>query len=659
MKHSFFISISVALVLLFTACRSTPEKVQSVLKLSGNRQPELEKVIAYFKKQDDKEKLEAAYFLIGNMKDNYSYEGEAVTKYDIIMDQLDSLHRNKINLPSTSPIVKKIWDSIVTVYGPPSVSKAKKVYDYSSITADYLINHIEWAFKLRNNCPWLKKISFDNFCEFILPYRIGTEKLENWEQELDAKYKTFKDTSTAKDRVQRAADFNRIMYNWMGLDGSMRSYPFDQSVSQMHKSRRGACKHLVYYETMAMRSLGLPVGVDYCPLWGDMNRGHHWNVLLKENGKFHPFDAAGSALNGIEKYPYRLSKVFRQTYASQDGEMPGTEAPKYLLNRHCIDVTDEYIKTYNITVPVIYHLEPGKKFAVICTFTGKKWRGQDWGVIKDGKAYFKKMGANLVYIVMFYKNDEFIPATDAFILDKNGQLTYLKPSLASKQRMLLLRKYPSIPSNDTNMASMKGGCFQVARKKDFGDAITIATISKPSINIEELKISQSGRFRYVRYLNPYKQFVNVAEIEFYEKASSVDSLQKLAGKPIGYPEISAEIGYGYQKAFDSNLETFFSSKLTKPMPDTCWAGLDLMQPKKIICIRYLPRSDTNFILDGDCYELCYWDTDHWVSMGKKIAASQMVIYDNAPSNALYILHNLSRGKEERIFTYINGTQIWW
>jgi len=29
------------------------------------------------------------------------------------------------------------------------------------------------------------------------------------------------------------------------------------------------------------------------------------------------------------------------------------------------------------------------------------------------------------------------------------------------------------------------------------------------------------------------------------------------------------------------------------------------------------------------------------------------------ANGLYILHNLTRGKEERIFTYEHGKQIWW
>ena len=34
-------------------------------------------------------------------------------------------------------------------------------------------------------------------------------------------------------------------------------------------------------------------------------------------------------------------------------------------------------------------------------------------------------------------------------------------------------------------------------------------------------------------------------------------------------------------------------------------------------------------------------------------------FDNVPDNALLLLHNTTKGKEERIFTYENKKQVWW
>jgi hypothetical protein len=47
-------------------------------------------------------------------------------------------------------------------------------------------------------------------------------------------------------------------------------------------------------------------------------------------------------------------------------------------------------------------------------------------------------------------------------------------------------------------------------------------------------------------------------------------------------------------------------------------------------------------------------------MGKKVAPQYNFIdYEDVPSGTLYLLHNLSRGKEERIFTFGDGKQVWW
>ena len=59
------------------------------------------------------------------------------------------------------------------------------------------------------------------------------------------------------------------------------------------------------------------------------------------------------------------------------------------------------------------------------------------------------------------------------------------------------------------------------------------------------------------------------------------------------------------------------------------------------------------------YELCYWDKGKWISKEKQIAKDLTITFKDVPSNTCYILHNLSNGKEERIFTYENEEQVWW
>jgi hypothetical protein len=76
-------------------------------------------------------------------------------------------------------------------------------------------------------------------------------------------------------------------------------------------------------------------------------------------------------------------------------------------------------------------------------------------------------------------------------------------------------------------------------------------------------------------------------------------------------------------------------------------------------IIYTPRSDGNCIEIGDEYELVFWREGKWKSLGKQKATDVTITFEHCPTNALFLLHDLTKGKDERIFTYKNGMQVWW
>ena len=71
-------------------------------------------------------------------------------------------------------------DSVKRVWSHFSYRDTRKVYDAEVITADYLIDNIDHAFEVWGKRPWAKYYSFDDFCEYVLPYRIANEPLEAW-----------------------------------------------------------------------------------------------------------------------------------------------------------------------------------------------------------------------------------------------------------------------------------------------------------------------------------------------------------------------------------------------------------------------------------------------------------------------------------------------
>ena len=83
--------------------------------------------------------------------------------------------------------------------------------------------------------------------------------------------------------------------------------------------------------------------------------------------------------------------------------------------------------------------------------------------------------------------------------------------------------------------------------------------------------------------------------------------------------------------------------------------MDVGKPVKVEKILFAPRNANNGIIEGDHYRLLYWD-NKWVDAGEQIAIYNYVEFKNIPSNTLYWLRNLDRGKEELPFIYDQGQQ---
>ncbi len=62
--------------------------------------------------------------------------------------------------------------------------------------------------------------------------------------------------------------------------------------------------------------------------------------------------------------------------------------------------------------------------------------------------------------------------------------------------------------------------------------------------------------------------------------------------------------------------------------------------------------------EGKTYLLKYWD-DGWIDFGEKTAGGDPLVFENIPADRLYWLVEKDSRREERIFTWGNGKQIWW
>lgn len=174
MKSCVVYLMSVALIL--TGCHQWQQthELEYALTLSGENRAELEKVLDYYSHDPvDSLKYRAAEFLIENLPYHYSYEGKIVDNYI----KLYELHGTGKYSP------EEVLDSITSTYGRFDYDRASIKID-TSIDPNYLKDNIEWAFKVWQEQPWGKNVTFENFCEYILPYRVGNERLTPWHEKI-------------------------------------------------------------------------------------------------------------------------------------------------------------------------------------------------------------------------------------------------------------------------------------------------------------------------------------------------------------------------------------------------------------------------------------------------------------------------------------------
>jgi hypothetical protein len=636
-------------LLFLFSCTQQNNYLQEALQQAGSNRTELEKVLKHY--ENDTLKLRAAEFLIENMPAHYSYKNEKLLQsyYNEIDTAISANFDNETNRNTTQRISQK--------YETPA--NVEIVSDVQVITAEYLIDNIDRAFEVWQNGEWATHVSFDDFCEYILPYKgYEGQTLDDWRKygkdllkgEIDRLHYCDMDKNSTY-RAANTVSKEIIKLNRQYLPfGGVRALPV-MRVSSLARLPFGSCGDYSLLALAVMRSKGIPVAEDYTPQWAFQPQAHAWNVILNNRGKNMMFSAGSSNPGEVHIPDEKIAKVFRRTYAGNrevlQMQKTGKAVPPAFENPCFKDVTDEYMQTSDVPLDIPAEFRKKSQYAYLAVFNNVEWIPVHYGKIENNKAIFHKMGRNCMYMPVLYDEKGVIPFAAPFYITPKGEIKHCQVDTNKTQTVIVRRKYfVGIHTYDVG-ERMWHGKFQAANRADFSDSVTIYSIPELTVQSAEVPMDTvKTAYQYWRYCSPYWQFGNVAEIYFYENGKSI------RGKIIG-TEGSKDINMK-EAAFDGDPLTLFDS----PQPNGSWVGMDFGKPVRLSGISYTPRGDGNDITPGDLHELLYWDNNRWISLGKRKADNVKLVYENAPANTLFWIRNHSRGRDERIFTYENGRQVW-
>lgn len=634
------LTVSICVVAVVTTVTCAPF---SIMKAKGNRY-ELLKTYWYYQLSKDQEKRKAANFILKNMEGNYCYSSNAADSFMTIVKNCDSIMKESQ--------MNKIWQEI---------SKNERkicLADLCHLNAEMLISDIDCAIETWRNARWKDEVCFEDFCSYILPYRVMNEKPENgWRKDLASKYKCLIDgTDDLKkafylvhDSIQRK--IRRAAYN----------YSYQMNSFEMENIQKGSCLQRCIYEVAVMRALGIPAVIDGIDCWANYSRnGHTWVALITRDGTYtvtegdsiarkdNPIDASIFTLKKqvSDDFPYdttfqkRCAKISRQHFETFKYKYEDQDVPKEVANRfhdkHVEDVSQEY------GFKCSYSLSAAdSEYCYLCVYRiGKGWTPVAYTKNDKGRYTFNNIGYDFICLPVIYKDKRQIPLSNPVKITKGGNIV-INPSPKKIKEITITRKYPMVNTFYTEWARLEGSMFVGSNSRDFKDSCILFTIDKTPHYINIIKLLSRQKYKYIKFQAPKGIKAPIAEVTFRHNNNIIPA--------IPFSKDAEEL----EKCIDGDYFT-----MPKIKYNAYKIVFEIEDNSKIDEIGLIPKNDGNYVTPGHTYTLLYYDKD-WKTVSCKTAVNHSITFHNVPDNSLLLLKDNNGGIEERPFMYINRKQEWW
>jgi len=359
-----------------------PEKVIHTINKTGFNRVVLTKTIGQYLQPDDSARLKAAYFLIANMQPHYSVD------YKIVDTNMLRIPFDPNLAPQNIPI-KVFWEKMEDSLGPLTFVAEKFTSDKDTITFKLLNETIACAFESRHY-PWNKNMDDSMFLEYVLPYRVGNEHLENWRPMLRDLLVPMIPDSVKQDVNLIARFVNHYLNSRVSFDERFLKKAEIQSATELLSSGKGNFQDLSYLKVKALRSLGIAAALDYCPVVSDADIHTFYTAsYLDAQGNFIMLENDSSF--SFENLQTSISKLYRRTFLDLETGLFAEKAssfttPPFLGHYHYLDVTGDYLPVDSVS----FSGNCPDSLVYLTVFSDNKWKAVAYAKCNNKRAVFKQ-----------------------------------------------------------------------------------------------------------------------------------------------------------------------------------------------------------------------------------------------------------------------------
>lgn len=670
--------------------QTLPAKIKNTLALAGNNRAELEKVLSHYAK--DPLKFKAACFLIENMEYHTSINKSVVidTSFTRIIEITDSIYYNLVKGKRIDEIKdKQIQDSIknISVYiqgligkssfDQPEIYNSGETQALQNISAGFLIQQIENAFRLRRESSLVKKLGFIDFCEYVLPiqYVVGRNLRKSGKEFYDffSKYLPIVTDSNITEVVKY---YHLTINNFRKILGK---YPFDTKIGFEEALFTGVpgwdCFDVISFDAAGLNAIGIPIIVQYNIAYKMLQGKHSECGVFEKLGHYNLF-----SLEGGETYPELMKEnfegykgwmnLYRMHYAKQKDApvfLKATEEqiPEDLSSPLIKDETALRIRTTSITLP--FKEKTKNNLVYLGTFnSASETVPVTWAVIdkNNSQVIFKNVIPDRLYFPIYYEEQEQKSFSEPFYIKFDSarkekyQIVSLGKDNASagkKINAIVTRKFPRKPNMITVAKNLIGTVIIASNKADFSERDTLFVLNyEPQPYMQEANLNINKPYKFYRVEAPMAfHKMNLSEVQFLTKKSyGYTNIIDPAPLAILNPKDENKIDTSLTRILEGDIEKLkkipeYDGKMTTAPGAYPFITLRLKEPQVVTTVRFAPLNADNGIVIGNEYLLRQWGNGKWENVSESQEAKyNYLYYSDLYTHKIYWLRNLTGGKEE-------------
>lgn len=149
--------------------------------------------------------------------------------------------------------------------------------DAKSLSADFLLENVQYAYKARAEFPWAKTVPDSVFLNDVVAYANLNENRESWRKDFYERFKKY--VAPCKTMREAIDSVNKNVRNELLVDYNTKREKPDQAPYESMRQHMASCSGLSILLTDAFRAVGIPSRVAGTPAWHDDRGNHNWNEV--------------------------------------------------------------------------------------------------------------------------------------------------------------------------------------------------------------------------------------------------------------------------------------------------------------------------------------------------------------------------------------------